>query len=224
MGVGDSWGTREQLLHPRDKNGRFRNTWKMAGGVIDKILATLSSFNPKTFTSDEEAANYVRGQARGNRFLTNRGPAIDRFLRDYSKINADVRAGKPNADAAAIKKGMSPLPDDLILTRVMGPEAFGLDPANVGQIEELTGKLVRDKGFSSTNVGTPMPHQPGAITMSIVAPKGTRALLPSTSRPTREVILDTDQPLRITKVDSDGQRGFYVYAVASGDSHKETDI
>lgn len=224
MGVGDSWGTKEEFLHPRDKNGRFRNSWKMAAGVIEKIVATLSAFNPKTFTSDEEAATWVRGQSRSNRFLTNRGPSIDRFLRDYTKINADVRAGKPNADAANIKKGMSPLPEDLILSRVMGPEAFGLDPANVGQIEELTGKLVKDKGFSSTNIGTPVPHQPGAITMSIVAPKGTQALLPSTTRPTREVILDTDQPLRITKVDPDGQGGFYVYAVAVGHSDGEKSL
>ena len=224
MGVGDSWGTREQLLHPRDSHGRFRNTWKMATGVVEKLLATLSSFNPKTFTSDEEAAAYVHGRARSNRFLTNRGAAIDKFLKNYSTVNADLRAGKPNADAAAIDKGMEPLPDGLILSRVVGPEAFGLNPQNVGQIEELTGKLISDKGFSATNLGTPMPHTPGQITMSIAAPAGTKALMPSVSRPTREVILGRDQPYRITKVDPDGQGGFYVYAVASGDSESSKPV
>jgi len=224
MGVGDSWGTQEQLLHPRDSHGRFRNTWKMAAGVVEKLLATLSSFNPKTFASDQEAGNYVYGLSRSNRHLTNRGPAIDRFLKGYSKVNADLRAGKPNGDAATIDKGMSPLPDDLILSRVVGPEAFGLTPQNVGQVEELTGKLISDKGFSSTNIGTPMPHGAGQITMSIATPKGTKALVPSTGTPTREVILGRDQPLRITKVDSDGQGGFYVYAVASGDSESKKPV
>lgn len=224
MGVGDSWGTREQLLHPRDSHGRFRSTWKMAAGVVEKLLATLSAFNPKTFSSDEEAGNYVHGIARSNRFMSNRGPAIDRFLKGYSKVNADLRAGKPNADSAAIDKGMSPLRDDLILSRVVGPEAFGLNPQNIGQVEELTGKLISDKGYSSTNIGTPMPHGAGQITMSIAAPKGTKALAPSVGTPTREIILGRDQPLRITKVDPDGQGGFYVYAVATGDSEGEKPV
>lgn len=224
MGVGDSWGTKEQLLHPRDSHGRFRNTWKMAANVVEKLLATLASFNPKTFTSDEEAANYVQSQARSNRFLTNRGAAIDRFLKGYSTVNADLRAGRPNKDATEIDKGFNPLKEDLILSRVVGPEAFGLNPQNTGQVEELTGKLVSDKGYSSTNVGTPMAHQPGAITMSIAAPAGTRALVPSTSRPTREIILPRDQPYRITKVDPDGQGGFYVYAVVAGDSQSEKPV
>jgi hypothetical protein len=224
MGVGDSWGTKEQLLHPRDSHGRFRNTWKMAANVVEKLLATLASFNPKTFASDEEAANYVQSQARSNRFLTNRGTAIDRFLKGYSTVNADLRAGRPNKDATEIDKGFSPLKEDLILSRVVGPEAFGLNPQNTGQVEELTGKLISDKGYSSTNVGTPMAHQPGAITMSIAAPAGTKALVPSTSRPTREIILPRDQPYRITKVDPDGQGGFYVYAVAAGDSESEKPV
>ena len=196
----------------------------MAAGVVEKLLKTLSSFNPRTFASDQEAGNYVHGLARSNRHLTNRGPAIERFLKGYSSVNADLRAGKPNADAAAIDKGMSPLPDDLILSRVVGPEAFGLNPQNIGQVEELTGKLISDKGYSSTSVGTPLQHGAGQITMSIAAPKGTRALAPSTGTATREVILGRDQPYRITKVDPDGQGGFYVYAVASGDSEGEKPV
>src|SRR4029079_5322471 len=48
MGVGSAWGSREELLHPRDSHGRFRSSWKMAEGVVDKITALLDKFNPKT--------------------------------------------------------------------------------------------------------------------------------------------------------------------------------
>lgn len=223
MGAAE-WGSREEFLHPRDSKGRFRKSWRMADSVIDKLTSLLDSFNAKTFVSDEEASNYVHGRARANRYLTNQGAAIERFLRNYKPINDDLEAGRPNADAAVIKKGMQPLPDDLLLTRNLTPEQLGLTPETIGQAEELTGKLVSSKGFSSTNIGTPLAHQPGTITMAIVTPKGTKAVIPRTSRPTREVILDTDQPYRITKVDSDGQGGFFVYAVASGDSENEKSV
>lgn len=208
------WGTREEFLHPRDSHGRFRKSWKMAESVIQKISDLLERFNPKTFPDQENANNYVRSIAQSDRFLTNRHAAVDRFLRGFSKVNADLRAGKPNADADAMDKAMRPLPDDLILSRVVGPEAFGLDASNVSQLEEYTGKLVADKGFSSTNVGPPHRRQ-GGITMVIATPAGTKALAPSVGKPTSEVILDRDQPFRITKVSPDGTGGFYVMAVAT---------
>lgn len=222
MGIGEAWGSEQELQHPRDTHGRFRASWKMAESVITKILAALASFNPRTFNNDQEAQTYVHGRARGNRFLTNRGPEIERFLRGYSKANEDLRAGKPNKDAEAIKKGFSPLPDDLILSRIVSPQAFGV--GDISQMEELTGKLIHDKGFSSTNIGTPMSHQPGNITMSIVTPKGTNGLIPNTSRPSKEIILDTQQPYRVTKVKPDGQGGFNIFAVAVGHSEGETSV
>lgn len=208
------WGTREEFLHPRDSHGRFRKSWKMAASVIEKISAALEKFSPKTFPDQGQANNYVRGLAQSDRFGSNRGAFMDRFLKGFSNVNADLRAGKPNADAAAMDKAMRPLPDDLILSRTVGPEAFGLDASNIGQLEEYTGKLISDKGFSSTNVGTPHRRQ-GGITMVIAAPAGTRAVAPSTGSPTSEVILDRDQPFRITKVTPDGTGGYYVMAVAT---------
>jgi hypothetical protein len=64
VGLGDSWGTREELLHPRDKNGRFRSKWKMAAGVVDAITNILAKFNPRTFSSDQQAAQYVFNRTR----------------------------------------------------------------------------------------------------------------------------------------------------------------
>lgn len=209
------WGTREEFLHPRDSHGRFRKSWKMAASVIEKISDALARFNPKTFPDQDQANNYVRSLAQSDRFRTNRGAFMDRFLKGFSKVNADLRAGKTdNPDVAAMDKAMRPLPEDLILSRVVGPEAFGLDASSVHQIEEYTGKLVADKGYSSTNIGTPHRRQ-GGITMVIAAPAGTRAVAPGTGTPTSEIILDRDQPFRITKVSPDGSGGFYVMAVAT---------
>ena len=202
MGVGDSWGTREELLHPRDSKGRFRSKWKMSTAAMDRVLKVLSTFAPKTWPSDQEAATYVSGLA------PKKGGKLP--LERWGQMQADIRAGKPSKDLAAYKAAEQPLPEDLILTSVMDAKAFGLTPETLGQMEEYTGKLVANKGPTSTNVGTPVG--PGQVTLSIAAPKGTMAVIPGGG--SREVILSEEQPLRITKVDPDGKGGFYVYATA----------
>ena len=212
--AGEAWGSREELLHPRDSHGRFRNTWKMATGAVDKLLGLLDKFNAKTFNDDQEAGNYVHSLARSDRTLSNRHASIDKFVRNASTVQKDLRAGKETPDSKAMDAAMRPLPEDLILSRVVGPEAFGLNPSTIGQTPELTGKLIKDKGFSPTNIGTPLPHEGPAITMVIATPAGTRAVTPSVGRPSREVILDREQPFRVTKVQDDGRGGFYVMAVA----------
>lgn len=212
MGIGDSWGTREELLHPRDSHGRFRSKWKMAAGTVEKILGFLGSFNPKTFPSDQEAAKYAAGH--GGKYGSKQG-FVGGFMRNASRIQSDMRAGKNPPEAAAVSKAMRPAPDDLILSRVVGPEAFGLTPQNLDQIEEYTGKLVADKGFSFTNLGTPMQAPPGSITMTLATPKGTPVLFPwsGPKSGSREVVMDADTSIRITKVDKDGRGGYYVLGV-----------
>lgn len=225
MGVGDAWGTEQELQHPRDSRGRFRSTWKMAAGVVDKILSALSQFNPKLFASDQEAQNYVKGQASRDRFLSNRKPAIDRFLRGFSDVNRKLEAGDTSSpDVAVIDKAMTPIPEDLVLTRKMTPESFGLNAQNIGQIEELTGKLVASKGYTSAGIGTPYQRSPGTITMTIAAPAGTKAVIPNLSQPSKELILGRNQPLRITKVDPDGQGGWNVLAVADDAAEGEAPV
>jgi hypothetical protein len=188
----------------------------MAEGVVDKIMAILDRFNPKTFSSQDEANNYVRSLANKNRQTYK--PDIDSFLKNYAKVNGDLRAGKPNKTVDEMRRLMQPLPDDVIVTRTGPPGIVGLDPANVGNAEELTGKLVRDKGFWAANIGGPLPHQDGNITFTMAVPKGTKALAPSTSKPNGELIFEPEQPFRITEVNPDGKGGFFVYAVAAGDS------
>lgn len=219
MGIGDSWGTREELLHPRDKNGRFRSKWKMASGVIDAILKALGSFNPKTFTSDGEAGQYLFNHAKPSRF---RGGSDYKALSGFAQANKNLRAGSMDTETKNFVKVMDEssvnLPEDVILSKVVGPQAFGLTPETVGLdeggIEDFTGKLIGDRGYNSAMIGTPGRKQPGQIEMRIAVPKGTKAVIPATSRGDREVILDKDQELRVTKVTPDGQGGYYVLAVA----------
>lgn len=217
-GVGDSWGTREELLHPRDKNGRFRSKWKMASGVVSKILAALAAFSPRTFQSDGQAAQYNFNTAKPGRFGGGQGYA--RLSADYDAANDALRAGSMDASTQKFVKMMDDssvtLKDDIIVHRRVGPEAFGLTPETMaldeGGIEDLTGKLVADRGYSSSNIGTPLGTAP--IQLTIAVPKGTKAIIPARSRNDRQIYLDRDQEIRVTKVDPDGRGGFYVLAVA----------
>lgn len=218
-GLGSHWGSREELLHPRDSHGRFRSKWKMAEGVVDKIMSFLDRFDPYTFPDDRAAADY--GLARKSQKAkgdSKAGGVVRRFMRDYAATQQNLRAGRMSPGVEDFDEVKEPLPNDLILSRVVGPEAFGLTPETLAQIEEYTGKLVADKGYSSTNMGTPMGYGPGKILVTIAAPAGTQAMFPSG----REVILDRDTPLRVTKVDPDGQGGFYVLAVAEPGTGEKT--
>jgi len=211
------WGTREEFQHPRDSHGRFRNSFKMSGAAIEKISTLLEGFNPKTFPTNEDAAKYTNGIAASKQRGPRANKLMERLLANYPQMNAKLRARDDSGpDIAAMDASMAPLPDQVILSRVVGPEAFGLKPESIARMEEYTGKLVADRGYSSTNIGTPLAGGQGpSITMVIAVPAGTRAVVPSADSPTREVVLDREQPLRITKVTPDGKGGFYVMAVAT---------
>lgn len=217
-GIGDSWGTREELLHPRDKNGRFRSKWKMAEGVVSKILAALAAFNPRTFQSDGQASQYLHNKAKPSRFGGGQGYA--RLSADFDAANDALRAGSMDASTQKFVKMMDDsaidLPEDIIVSRRVGPEAFGLTPETMGLdqggIEDFTGKLIADRGYTSSNIGTPLGTAP--IQVSIAVPKGTKAIIPGRSPNDRQIYLDRDQEIRVTKVDPDGRGGYYVLAVA----------
>jgi phosphoinositide 3-/4-kinase-like protein len=221
-GIGDAWGTREELLHPRDKNGRFRSKWKMAAGVVDKISSMLASFRPRTFQSDQQAAQYAKNLGDKNRFSLGE---IARLHADFNPAQEDLRDGI--IDEPSTKKFVDmmdrhaiALPDDVIVSRVVGPEAFGLTPETMnapdGGLEDFTGKKIADRGYSPTNLGTPLGGGSGQVTMSIAVPKGTKAILTGQGGNDRSMYLQRHQELRVTKVKPDGRGGFYVLAVAEG--------
>ena len=226
-GIGDSWGTREELLHPRDKNGRFRSKWKMATSVVDAITGFLSKFNPRTFGSDGQAAQYTFN-------LANKRPKVDlrRFSADFSQTNKALQAGQMDPSTKKyvdmMDRSALELPDDLIMSRVTGPENFGLTAETMhldeGGIEDFTGRLLSNRAYTSFNVGTPLTQAagPGKIKLVIAAPKGTKVIIPGRSPGDREVVSDRNQEIRITKVDSDGTGGYYMLAVATDRTPGET--
>ena len=216
--LGHIWGTLQELLHPRGYHGRWINKPHPVAEKLDRIL---SDFNNRDFPSDAAAATYVHDMSRSNRFLTNASAEVDKFVGGYSTVQQGLRSGQlTEAEARtrdAMDKAFEPLRDDLILSRVLGPEAFGLTPETLPHIQDLEGSVISDKGYSSTNIGTPLDYPGPHVTMVIAAPKGTKALMPSLSRPTREVILPRDQPYSVTKIDPDGKGGFNMYVVPVGD-------
>jgi hypothetical protein len=227
-GLGDSWGTREEMLHPRDKGGRFRTKWKMPESVVNRIQAFLAAFSPRQFQSDNQSAQYLQNKAKPARFSS--GAGYHRLHVDYDEANEALRRGDMDPETRKFVKQMDDsaitTTDDLILTRTVDPEAFGLNAQNVnaedGGIEDLTGKLIADRGYSAANIGTPMGMGPGRVQMTIATPKGTKLIIPSRSGTDRGVFLDRDQPVRVTKVTPDGKGGWYVMAIAEPHRGNET--
>ena len=219
-GIGGSWGSREELLHPRDKRGRFRKVWKMAEGAINAITNFLDKFQPRTFQSDGQAAQYAFNRAKPSRF--GGGSLYPRLHADLDEANEHLRSGDIDEPTKKFVQMMDSssitTTEPLILSHTMNADAFGLTPETLGQeqggLEDLTGWVVQDPGYSANVIGTPMGHGPGKVTMTIAVPRGTKAIIPARSQNDRMVFLDRDQEYAITKVEPDGRGGYYMMAVA----------
>ncbi len=232
-GIGDAWGTREELLHPRGKNGRFIKKLKTAVGIVDMIQRIMADFSRtlRTFPNDQQAAQYAFNRAKPGRF--GGGSDLPRFKADFDNVQEDLRDGvidDPSTkryvammDASAIE-----LPDSLIVSRVVPASSFGLTPeqmdADEGGIRDWQGSLIADRGYSPTVIGTPHPAPagPGMVTMRIAVPKGTKAIPVGDGPNDRELILDRDQEYQVTKVTPDGRGGWYMSVVATPRTPGET--
>lgn len=209
-------------LHPRDREGKFRDKWGIAGlskRAKDLLNRTLRSFEPRLFRSNDDINNYLGGISAKNKrgYNDKQLAAIDSFRTrgGFKKIQDALVKGEDDLpEVRQLDSAMRPLPDDMILTQQLRPESFGLTAQNIDEIEEWTGKLVTSEGFSPMNAGDPAGRAPGRITLSLVTPAGTPAIVPGgTGVAGREVILDRDQPWRITRMTRDGNGGWYVYGV-----------
>lgn len=219
-GIGDSWGTADEILHPRDSHGRWRSKWKMAASAVTKVLAALGPFSPRTFQSDAQATQYTQNLAHRNpgRFQGGRGYA--RLIQDFHNANNDLLDGNPDEPSTKkfvqmMDESMIETPDDVIVGQVTGPDAFGLTPDRIAELEDFTNTVVANRGYSAVNMGTPIGGGQGQITMSIALPKGNKVAVPGTHPGDRSIFLDRDQELTITKVKPDGRGGYYVWAVAT---------
>lgn len=219
MALGSSWGTREEMLHPRDRHGRFRKKWKMPEGVINKLQAFLERFNPRTFQSDQQASQFVFNKAKPDRFP---GENQKRLHFDWDEANDHIRAGDIDPSTQrfidTMERASVPMPEQMILHRTVGAEAFGLTPDQLGLedggLEDFTGRLIADRAYSATNIGSPMGTGPGRIHMTIATPSGQQVIIPASSPNDRRVFLPRDQGYRITKVEPDGTGGWHVMAIA----------
>jgi transposase len=219
-GIGDSWGTREELLHPRDSKGRFRSKWKMSESVLNAVLAVTQNFSPRTFASDSQATQYTQNLAhlKPNRFQGGKG--YPRLQADFENANNDLLDGIP--DEPSTKKfvkmmddSMIDAPDSFIASSVVGADAFGLTPETLPQLEEMTGNVIANRGYTAVNLGTPLGGGQGQITMSIATPKGTKIAAPGRNPSDRAIYMDRDQEFTVTKVKPDGRGGYYMWAVAT---------
>lgn len=205
----------EPQLHPRDSHGRFRDKWGIPEAAKKLIQGILKHWNSPQFKSNDHAAAYADQLAKKKKRTPEQQASIDYFMTEEGNadIQSTLRVGKDDLPQVRnIDEMMTPLPHDVILTRVLGPDAFGLPPERMGEVEEWTGKLLMDHGYAPTNLTTPQEVPGPHITMSILAPHGTPAVVPGDGR---AVILDREQPLRVTKVEPDGHGGLYVYAVVA---------
>jgi hypothetical protein len=217
-GIGSAWGSREEMLHPRDRHGRFRKKWKMAAGVVDALSSFLDRFQPRSFQSDQQASQYT--------FNRRKAPWTDNDLQrlhmDWDEANAALQAGHDDPTTKRfvdmMDRNMVETDDDLIVSQTVPTQAFGLSPQQAaledGGLEDLIGLEIADAGYSNTNLGSELSHPPGSVTLRVAVPKGTRVAYGGRSPNDRSVIFDRDQPLVVTKVESDGRGGWYMLAIA----------
>jgi hypothetical protein len=231
-GIGDSWGTKEELLHPRGPDGRWIRSGGVPKGLISRVLEALASFRPRMFQSQGQANSYVRNVASKKPARFNGGRGYSRLMSDLGPTNEDLRDGViDNPSTSRFIKMMddsaTELPDDVILTRYVGVDAFGFTPQTAQGtdsdtdpgIRGMSGKLVADRGYSTTVIGEPRGAPPqGSVRMVIAGRKGTKVIIPGSGQNDSTVFLDRDQPLRITKIEDDGNGGWVMYTMTEEDS------
>jgi hypothetical protein len=196
----------KEVDHPRDRLGRFRSKWSIKGPAKELLDGILESVNPRQFTSPQQAHVYLNQRFEGGKPGSRK--ATQDYIHNFRAIDAEMKGGGDPPEAQALRDSMKPLDDDLMLTQSTTPQAFGLDASSLGLVEELTGKEIRNRTFTTTWMGGGTNN--GGITMHILAPRGTMAAHPGGV----EVILSDKTPLRVTRVDQNPDGTYRVMAVA----------
>lgn len=231
-GIGDSWGTREELLHPRGPDGRWIKKAGIRRGALGRILDALGKFRPRMFQSPQQSSQFLKNVSTRNPGRFRGGKDYGRLLSDLGPTNEDLRDGvidNPSTQrfVSMMDQSATELPDDVILTRYVGVEAFGFTPQtaqgtdseNNPGIRGLSGQLVADRGYSTTTIGGPRgTPAPGSVRMVIAAQRGTKVVVPGAGQNDQTVFLDRDQRLRVTKIEPDGTGGWVMYAITDSKS------
>lgn len=203
------------VLHPRGERGRFSHVLSQA--EKDATNRVIDGLRPRKFANDAEAQGYLKGHAP--KLPSSQRDAVERYTGDgFLETNRHLRAGDASdPDVARLDAAMRPLPDDLILTRHVGPEAFGLSPASLHGIEGLAGKKITDEAYSSTALGSPYGGGIGGVTIHILTPAGTPAVMASAvsrNEHEREVLLPRKMRYAVARVVRNQRYGYDMYVVA----------
>lgn len=180
--------------------------------------AALDGFRPKKIASASDAGKYLRDSA--GKLTSRQAGAVDSYTGDkFHQLNKSLRRGDASDPIVRdLDSAFRPSRDDLVLTRHVGPEAFGLRDGNIGDIQKLAGKKLADPAYQSTSLGTTYGGGLGGITMHILTPKGTpviSAAAHSRNPHENEVLLRRGQRLAVAKVERNPKTfGWDLYAVA----------
>jgi hypothetical protein len=212
-GAGD-W---DPAKHPRGAHGRFVDG---LDSLTDSDRArgnkALDGFRPLKAGSDAFASAYLsRPQPR---LSPAQKSAVDRYTGDgFLRTNRDLRGGNPgDPDVQRLDSAMRPLPDDLVVTRHVGPEAFGLTDRTLAGVGHLAGRKITDRAYQSAALGSPHAGGVGGITLHIAAPKGTPAIFGaalSRNPHEREILLGRGLEMAISRVARNQRGGWDMWAV-----------
>ena len=193
-------------LHPRDSRGRFTrsSTRVMQPADRKRAQAGMNGFAPTKLADQAARQEWLQ---KASAATPSPGSAIAAYLDGgWRTDNPAFRAGKPVAEVEQLDAAFAPLPEDAMLRRVVPAAMFAHIP-----IDQLVGMKVRDAAPASTSLDHEGVGAPGAVTMHIAAPAGTRAYVNDDAG---EVLLMRDTEVAITRAVARGDgQGWDLFGV-----------
>ena len=192
--------------HPRDSKGRFIRSATRVMKPADRKRAQqgMTGFKPAEIRDVAAAGEWLQRAAAATPSAD--GGAIGRYLDGgWRDTNPALRSGKPVADLDQLDAAFTELDDDVMLRRIVPLKMFNHIP-----LDQLVGMKVRDAAPASTSVDRPGPPAPGAVTMHIATPAGTKAYVHDEAG---EVLLARDAEVAITDAVQNDDGGWEVWGV-----------
>jgi hypothetical protein len=178
-------------LHPRDARGRFTRsaTRVMQPADRKRAAAGQQGFAPAELGDAGARSEWLQRESAATPPPSGR---IAEYLNGgWRTDNPAMRSGKPVDGLAELDAAFVPLGEDVMLRRVVPSAMFAHIP-----ISDLVGMKVRDAAPASSSLDHTGPGHPGAVTMHIAAPAGTRAYVNDEAG---EVLLMRDTEVAITR-------------------------
>src|SRR6185436_595197 len=212
-GGGGDWGPAQEALHPRGPGGRWRRKAGIPAALKRALQRVQANFREHTFHSNGQAGQWSWNHAKPDRFP---GAERRRLLYDWDHANEALFQGETDPETEKFVRmmdnAMIDLPEDVIAHKVVPAEAFGFTPQQMGDgrgpgIADLLGGVIADPGYAMTGLGEPLNPNggPGSVRMAIAVPKGTRVAFIGADRNDRNMALDRNQNLTITRIEPDGK-------------------